>query len=169
LALFIDRTYRSGFYSKSLTNYFIASNQIVKQLRNRQTITNHSARFDDYPASKAVRASLAPPRELPKKQRPTQKISGLLPYVSVAWNYFRTTVWGLCHAQSAGSSTRELLWSPNRFSPLAEPACLPTRAQNSAHLLAYQSFSLKASDSNEFSRLLSTVSPEAHAPATCPE
>jgi hypothetical protein len=27
------RKYRSGFYSKSLTNYFIASNQIVKQLR----------------------------------------------------------------------------------------------------------------------------------------
>jgi hypothetical protein len=45
---------RSGYYSKSLTNYFIASNQIVKQLR--RSLNDHELlrKVQLLPASKAV-------------------------------------------------------------------------------------------------------------------
>jgi hypothetical protein len=46
--------YRSSFYSKSLTNYFIASNQIVKQLRRQQGDSGLLRKTPLLPASKAV-------------------------------------------------------------------------------------------------------------------
>jgi len=56
LALIRTRTlYRSGFYSKSLTNYFIASNQIVKQLRSTfRRWRIYIRKIWALPASKAV-------------------------------------------------------------------------------------------------------------------
>jgi hypothetical protein len=45
---------RSGYYSKSLTNYFIASNQIVNQLRRRLDDNELLRKIQFLPASKAV-------------------------------------------------------------------------------------------------------------------
>jgi hypothetical protein len=52
---------RSGFDSKSLTNYFIASNQIVNELRSSPNDKQIALlKIQSLPASKAVRATLGP-------------------------------------------------------------------------------------------------------------
>jgi hypothetical protein len=45
-------------YSKSLTNYFIASNQIVNELRNQADNSESLRKICPLPASKAVEPSL---------------------------------------------------------------------------------------------------------------
>jgi hypothetical protein len=52
---------RSGFNSKSLTNYFIASNQIVNELRSSPNDKQIPLlKIQWLPASKAVRATFGP-------------------------------------------------------------------------------------------------------------
>jgi hypothetical protein len=70
--------------------YFIASNQIVKHLRNHQMITDYSAKSGWLPASKAVSSSHRLATDTQKLKKPLLTVVG----------YFRTA-W-------------ELLWSPNQ-------------------------------------------------------